>query len=505
MTALRSGSATDVGRVRSINEDYAFDVSPLYGVADGMGGHAGGDVAARTAVEALQAAFRRRPTIDGLLEAVQDANVAVWEKGRNDTDLHGMGTTLTAAALVEDEAGDGDRLVLVNVGDSRAYRFRNGVLEQLTRDHSVAEELVARGELTADEASIHPHRHILTRALGVAPAVEVDAWELAPRVGDRYLLCSDGLSNEVDASLISGILEDQDDPDGAARELVRCANHHGGSDNITAVVLDVVSSEGLAEIAGAPDIPVTLREDGSSPTGAGAGGSGAAVASAARLGTATVADDGDPVTGVVPVYADELATKKAPAAEGVSTDRHAPRPPYRRRTDSERQRVITFRTVAFVVLVVAVLVAAYLVVRAYFEDSYYLTVDGSQVVIDQGRPGGFLWMSPKTVNKTGVTKGEVPSDQWTGILNSTYSESSLSGARALVRRMVVTECDYEQGLPGDTTTTTLAPGAPAIAHCPPSPMPIVTSPPTTTTTRTTAPGKKSPTSTTEPASKGSTP
>src|SRR5580704_1242622 len=134
MITLRSGSATDVGRIRSVNEDLAFESDDLYGVADGMGGHAGGAVAAQTAVEALQEAFRRSPTIDGLLAAVQEANAAVWERGRVDADLRGMGTTLTVAANIEASGDDAEAIVLVNVGDSRAYLLRSGELEQLTTD-----------------------------------------------------------------------------------------------------------------------------------------------------------------------------------------------------------------------------------------------------------------------------------------------------------------------------------------------------------------------------------
>ena len=120
MTTLRSGSASDVGRVRTVNEDLAIESSPLYGVVDGMGGHAGGDVAARTAVDALESAFRREPTLEGFLAAVHEANRAVWDRSRFEWDLRGMGTTLTVAALIKDPDAEADRLVLVNVGDSRA-------------------------------------------------------------------------------------------------------------------------------------------------------------------------------------------------------------------------------------------------------------------------------------------------------------------------------------------------------------------------------------------------
>ncbi len=206
MSELRAGSATDVGRVRSVNQDMVLDRPNLYAVADGMGGHAGGEVAARLAVETLEAAFGRWPTSVGLREAVEEANVAVWRESQVHPDLHGMGTTLTALAVV-DESGGQATLALANVGDSRAYLFSRGALTQITFDHSLAEERVRLGEMTEAEAAVHPQRHILTRALGVSADVQVDVWELGAPRGTRVLLCSDGLSNEVGPEEIAAILE----------------------------------------------------------------------------------------------------------------------------------------------------------------------------------------------------------------------------------------------------------------------------------------------------------
>ncbi len=242
MSELRAGSATDVGRVRSVNQDMVLDRPNLYAVADGMGGHAGGEVAARLAVETLEAAFGRWPTSVGLREAVEEANVAVWRESQVHPDLHGMGTTLTALAVV-DESGGQATLALANVGDSRAYLFSRGALTQITFDHSLAEERVRLGEMTEAEAAVHPQRHILTRALGVSADVQVDVWELGAPRGTRVLLCSDGLSNEVGPEEIAAILERETDPAEAARSLVEVANEHGGADNITVVVVDVLSGD----------------------------------------------------------------------------------------------------------------------------------------------------------------------------------------------------------------------------------------------------------------------
>ena len=260
MTLLRSGSATDTGLVRSVNQDLAVETSNLFAVADGMGGHAGGEVAARMAVDAVTSAFSRQPTGAGLAEAVTEANTVVWQHSLENPELRGMGTTLTAVGLVNEDGQD--VLALVNVGDSRSYRFHDGEITQLTTDHSLAEEMVRSGELTSVEAAVHPHRHILTRALGVSADVAVDLWRIQPVRGDRFLLCSDGLTNELDSDQITEVLSSVADPDKAAELLVQAARTHGGSDNITAVVVDVVVGDGDASApavaAVAPDFtPLT--------------------------------------------------------------------------------------------------------------------------------------------------------------------------------------------------------------------------------------------------------
>lgn len=250
MSRLRSGSATDRGRIRPSNQDRLIVSDNLVAVADGMGGHVGGEVAARTAVEKLLESFGTQRTSEGLVTAVQVANRAIWDRSRAQGDLRGMGTTLTAAALVSD--GEEEHLTLVNVGDSRAYLFDHGHLVQLTQDHSLVEEMVRHGELTVAEAATHPHRHILTRALGIDRGVEIDAWRLEPPEGSRVLLCSDGLTNELSEDEIAGVLGSVADPGPAAEKLVNLAVAHGGTDNVTAVVVDVLSD---ADAAGAPQQP----------------------------------------------------------------------------------------------------------------------------------------------------------------------------------------------------------------------------------------------------------
>ena len=248
MSRLRTAAATDTGYLRSTNQDVALATNDLAAVADGMGGHLGGEVAARIAVEQLLETYRRDRTTDGLLAAVGAANSAVYSRSQSDRNLRGMGTTLTAAAYIGDEPGGQLRLALVNVGDSRAYLVDRSErrVHKLTEDHSVVEEMVRSGELTPEEAAVHPHRHILTRALGIEPSIEVDCWELDLEPGSRVLLCSDGLTNELGEQEIAEVLLDEPDAEKAAGELVRLALHRGGIDNVTVVVLDVLAGEAPA-------------------------------------------------------------------------------------------------------------------------------------------------------------------------------------------------------------------------------------------------------------------
>jgi serine/threonine protein phosphatase PrpC len=252
---LRVGARTDVGRVREGNEDAYMTRHPLFAVADGMGGHQGGEVASKLALETLEKAADGAPD---LAEVVRAANRAVFATAAKDPGLAGMGTTLTAV-LVED-----DRLHLAHVGDSRMYLLRDGNLGRVTKDHTVVERLVDEGRLTPEDAERHPQRSILTRALGVEEDVQVDEADVDVRPGDRVLLCSDGLTGMVDEDDILRILGQHADPQGASDALVAAANQAGGQDNITAVVLDVLEEEKAAAET-APQAAVTETVERPSP------------------------------------------------------------------------------------------------------------------------------------------------------------------------------------------------------------------------------------------------
>ena len=249
-SVLRAGAVTDVGRTRQINQDAPLvaDELQLWAVADGMGGHQGGEVASELAVTNLRRSYElgEGRTLDTLLDAAAGANSAVYDASREDPDLAGMGTTLVAIARTDD-----DELAYVSVGDSRIYLLRDGELTRLTVDHSLVEELVREGAITPEEARTHPRRNVVTRVLGIDPFVQVDSDVIIPYSGDRYVLCSDGLFNEVEHDTMASVLRRLADPADAASELVRLANENGGHDNITVLVLDVVDDDDRAGKASA--------------------------------------------------------------------------------------------------------------------------------------------------------------------------------------------------------------------------------------------------------------
>ncbi len=227
------GAASDIGQVREGNEDSYLIEEPLFAVADGMGGHRGGEVASNLALETIRELFDADE--GSLTEQVERANEAVFDRSQTDSEVQGMGTTLTAALV------QGAQIRLAHVGDSRAYLLRRGRLSRLTKDHTLVARMVDEGEISESEAETHPHRSILTRALGVDGRVQVDDGIVQMQDGDRLLLCTDGLTGMVPHEEIRAVLEEVRDPQEAAERLVRAANAAGGIDNITAVILDFAS------------------------------------------------------------------------------------------------------------------------------------------------------------------------------------------------------------------------------------------------------------------------
>ena len=431
MTLLRSGSATDTGLVRSVNQDLAVESSNLFAVADGMGGHAGGEVAARMAVDTLGVVFGRQPTAVGLSEAVLEANATVWQHSLEHPELRGMGTTLTAVGLVQEDGHD--VLALVNVGDSRSYRVHDGQMTLLTTDHSVAEEMVRSGELTEREAAVHPQRHILTRALGVSSDVAVDFWRLHPVRGDRYLLCSDGLTNELDDDQISQVLTSVADPREAADLLVRAARGHGGSDNITVIVVDVVLGE--------DDAPAHAVDE---------------AAPADLTGVVPAVESSNGATTATAAEVSPLAIPEAPTREPSRRERRRAR--RRQKRTARGRRLVTLRTVIYFVLLGAVVAGAFFVVKWYNTNSYFVGVDNNELVVYQGRIGGFLWLHPVAVDRTGVTTAEVPA-RYLGALDAGVEETSVTSAKCYVANLQSVEvAQTNPSLQTTQTTTTSVKG-----------------------------------------------
>lgn len=430
MTALRAGGRSDVGRVRANNEDRLLLADDLFAVADGLGGHQAGETASQTAVDTLRAAFSDR-TVDGLLHAVEVANQAVWQLASSRPELRGMATTLTAIALVSQDGED--QLALVNVGDSRAYLLQRNELTQITEDHSMVEELVREGRLTPQEASVHPQRSVITRALGLGPDVEVDNWELIPYRGDRVLLCSDGLTGHVSDDAIASTLRTIDDPDEAAAELVRAAREGGGSDNITVVVVDIVddddrSVEASAALQDEPTraVPVQRRS--------------------------------------APPPADETRVSARPAA---APERARARP------DEEqlepRPRRFTWRVALFLVVLLLVVGGALAAVDWYARHTYYVGVGqgphAGEVVLYRGRPGGLLWFDPTFDKPYDLHLTDLlASDQ--NDVRAGHTEATRADADRYVSRLREKAAEAHQpGAPAPTPSTTAAPPiAPPTSH-----------------------------------------
>lgn len=241
-----SAVATDVGRSREANEDAYLARDPLYVVADGMGGHVAGDVASATAIETIDSEWDGGSNPEALTLVIRDANRAVYQKADADPDLRGMGTTCTAILL------DAATAHVAHVGDSRAYLLREDEFTQITEDHTVVGRMEREGKLTKEEAARHPHRNVITRALGIDADVEVDTLDLELTEGDRVLICSDGLNGMLDDSSIRQIVMEESDPNDAVRRLVDEANAAGGEDNITVILLDAVSDDHRAPAPAPP-------------------------------------------------------------------------------------------------------------------------------------------------------------------------------------------------------------------------------------------------------------
>lgn len=382
---IETGVRTDVGRVREGNEDSYLMDEPLFGIADGMGGHAAGEVASSTAVAALSSGAAQVNSEDpeSLVALIKEANRAIFDKATKDDSLHGMGTTCTLVLI------DAHRAHLAHVGDSRAYLLRDGDLSRLSEDHTLVGRMVREGQLTEEEAAKHPQRSMITRSLGIDSDVRVDLRSFDVRDGDRIMLCSDGLTSMIDEGTIKRVLQQTKSPQVAADELVDLANEAGGDDNITVVVLD---------LSGAGDAPPPPPRSASPVERA--------------TGRTTDAPLGPP-----------------PSSGSPSND------------DPGFGRRVVRKMVVTLVILVILAGAGYGALRYSLNNSWFVGVNDEDVVtIYRGRPEEILGISLKEVEEeTGITLQDVPefrrADLEEGIKTDSLEEAqaTVDGLEGLVQ------------------------------------------------------------------------
>ena len=445
MTALRSGSATHVGQVRSNNQDSFVVVldADLYGVADGMGGHNGGEVASAMAVESLQE-HAGEPSLENLKQAARIGNRAIFEKAGSEPELHGMGTTLCAVRVVP--GPEGDEIAWINVGDSRVYLFRDDELIQLSRDHSLVEDLLRDGQLTPDEAAVHPKRNIITRALGIDVDVDVDGSTVIPFNGDRFLLCSDGLFGEVTADQISSVLRRLSDPDEAADELVRLANESGGRDNITAVIVEVVDDDGRSAAASA-----ALAAEASRLAAREAEGGAGPVDGEEPATT----EAGDPSNPYVPVFADRRSSLPD-ATDDFDSDSED----FFGNVDRARSKRFTWRVAVFVIALFAVVGVVIGAIVWSGSNTYFVGFEGDNVAVYQGKPGGVLWIDPELQETTQIERSDLPEDARAMVAGNKEFGSEAAATRFIVTlQSIIDQQEEDENATTSTTVTTTTPAA----------------------------------------------
>lgn len=342
-TPTSYAARTDVGNVREHNEDSYIAKSPLFVVADGMGGHEAGEVASKIAVDTMAARTPKGPNPEALAGAVIDANAAVLRGAQNGTGKPGMGTTLTAVTVFDDE------VTVAQVGDSRAYLLHDGTLQRITRDHSLIAELIEQGRLTEEEARFHPQRSVITRALGSDPNLQPDTFTLQVEDGDRLMLCSDGLSSMVADDIIETIMRQHIGPAQACDALVNEALASGGLDNVTVIVIDPLGDP-FEEAAGNKEefVEVSLTED------------------VAR----------EPV-------APSRVEIEAPSRHETSKAKKKAKAKHTRKPSEKGRRAPFVWALAFA----AILVAAGIGFYAYAQNSFYLITNDGVVSVYRGLPG----------------------------------------------------------------------------------------------------------------------
>jgi PPM family protein phosphatase len=386
------GACSEIGLVRQVNEDSKLAQPPLFAVADGMGGHASGDVASAIAIEVFASELKKS---DSIADAVHNANKAIFARAAKEPDLTGMGTTLTAMWADERSAQ------IAHVGDSRAYLLRDGELSRLTTDHTVVNRLVQQGRIMPEDADRHPQRSYLERALGVDPEVEVDVHVLDMAPGDRVLLCSDGLFGMIDDDLIQNVLEQESSPQRAAERLCEEAVHAGGNDNVTTVVVDFPnpdrnsgSERATASFVTAP-VPPVRRADTDPVSSAGSTGR-----------VQTMSAPRPPSTGSSPI--------RSSSTSGPQQSRG-------------KKHLLAWFAVAIVVLGAAAFLA-----RMSIKGSWYVGVDGGRVAVFNGIPGSLAGIELGELSTRTDLRSDALPELYQDRLEEGIKANSRTDARAIV-------------------------------------------------------------------------
>ena len=424
--SLRFAARSDVGLLRDLNEDSMYAGPRLLAIADGMGGHAAGEVASRVAIETVAPLDEDSPGSDligSLRDAVETASGYLQDMVAADSALEGMGTTLTAVLFA------GQRLGLVHIGDSRAYLLRDGQLSQITHDHTLVQHLVDEGRITAEQASTHPQRSWITRSLTGRGELELDLSIREVRVGDRYLLCSDGLSGPVSEETIAETLRDEPEARSACEQLVELALRAGGPDNVSAIVADVVDTD--AELQEKPIV------------------GGAAAETAAQA--ATAADEDTPAARAADLG--RRPSESADAPDDTDDDE-----------DDGRRSRLPWVIGLVLVLVIAGIVGTFL----YARTQYYVGASKSTpatVTIYRGVSGSVLGIDLSSVNqRTDIPVDALPDFEQVHLHNG-IDASSQKDAKAIASRLRSDAC------PPPATTTTKPTPSPS-----PSPTPTPSAP-----------------------------
>lgn len=450
MAELKWGAGTHPGQIRPQNEDNLHVADGVFVVADGMGGHEAGEVASHIAVERIREALdiEGHLSAEQVVDSISAANGDIFRAAIANPGQAGMGTTVTAIAVIEDPmAGRGapniddndpidtdpdgnprvtpvvplqhpEALVLANVGDSRTYLFRHDRLRRVTVDHSYVQELVATGHITDDEARYHPRRNIITRALGIEPDVKVDWWTLPIVRGDRYVLCSDGLVDEITDEEITETLRAFTEPQAAADQLIAMANAAGGRDNITVVVVDVLNGDDPPDPTQELDL-VPMWADDTMPHEMPGAVTGEAASLAVLGGGVDPAVEAGTRAWRQQRRRDRKAAKSAKAAKSstpnttpadsdidTSDDAAGDSELDDSAGDATSKRPRLGRAVA-VFVILAVVLAGSVVFGAWARRGYFVDFDSDgDVTVYQGRRGGLLWIDP-TVESGGPGRDEL--------------------------------------------------------------------------------------------------